>query len=345
MRGFVSAYDADTGKPLWKFYLVPGDPSKGFENAAMEMAAKTWSGEWWKLGGGGTAWDSIAYDPKLKLIYIGTGNGSPIVQAHRSPGGGDNLFLSSIVAVDAASGDYRWHYQETPGEEWDYTSTQSIVMATLPIKGKQREVLMHAPKNGFFYVLDRKTGELLSAEKFTAVNWASHVDIATGKPAQNAAARYGTDPALVTPGPGGGHNWFPMAYSPDTKLAYFPAYESWFVFATDPNFQPKMFRSNGGWGGYTGDALKKRMALQKEGDAKENAWLVAWNPRHAERGLARAPAPSRQRRRSDHRGQSRDRRNDATDLRRISRDRWQAALGNAGAKRAGRRTDHFHRGW
>jgi quinohemoprotein ethanol dehydrogenase len=278
VRGFVSAYDAEDGHPLWKFFLVPGDPAKGFENAAMEMAAKTWSGEWWKLGGGGTAWDSIAYDPKLDLVYIGTGNGSPIVQQHRSPGGGDNLFLSSIVAVDAKTGEYRWHYQETPGEEWDYTSTQSIVLADLPIKGEQRQVLMHAPKNGFFYVLDRKTGELLSAEKYTAVNWASHVDIASGKPAVNPAARYGTDPVLVAPGPGGGHNWFPMAYSPDTQLAYFPAYESWFVYATDPNFKPKMFRSNGGWGGYTGDSLKKRIALQKEGDAREKAWLVAWNP-------------------------------------------------------------------
>ncbi len=160
VRGFVSAYDAEDGHPLWKFYLVPGDPSKGFENKAMEMAAKTWNGEWWKLGGGGTAWDSIAYDPKLDLVYIGTGNGSPIVQQHRSPGGGDNLFLSSIVAVDGKTGEYRWHYQETPGEEWDYTSTQSIVLADLPINGKPREVLMHAPKNGFFYVLDRKTGEV-----------------------------------------------------------------------------------------------------------------------------------------------------------------------------------------
>jgi quinohemoprotein ethanol dehydrogenase len=282
VRGFVSAYDAQTGKPRWKFYLVPGDPSKGPDGAAsdsiMPTAAKTWAGEWWKLGGGGTAWDSIAYDPKLQLIYIGTGNGSPIVQAHRSPGGGDNLFLSSIVAVDARTGTYRWHYQETPGEEWDYTSTQSMVLATLPIHGKQRDVLMHAPKNGFFYVLDRGTGELLSAEKFTAVNWASRVDLATGRPVENAAARYGTEPTLVAPGPGGGHNWFPMAYSPDTRLAYFPAYESWFVYATDPNFTPKMFRSNGGWGGYTGEAVKKRMALQKEGDAREKAWLLAWDP-------------------------------------------------------------------
>jgi len=282
VRGFVGAYDAATGKPQWKFYLVPGDPSQAPDGEAsdsiMSAAAQTWSGEWWKLGGGGTAWDSIAYDPQLQLIYIGTGNGSPIVQAHRSPSGGDNLFLSSIVAVDAKSGKYRWHYQQTPGEEWDYTSTQSIVLATLTFKGKRRDVLMHAPKNGFFYVLDRSTGELLSAEKYTAVSWASHIDAATGRPVENAAARYGTEPVLVAPGPGGGHNWFPMSYSPATKLAYFPAYESWFVYATDPNFKPKPFRSNGGWGGYTGEAVKQRMALQKEGDAREKAWLLAWDP-------------------------------------------------------------------
>jgi quinohemoprotein ethanol dehydrogenase len=282
VRGFVSAYDAETGKKLWKFYLVPGNPADGPDgeasDSAMEIAAKTWSGQWWKLGGGGTAWDSISYDPKLKLVYIGTGNGSPIVQRHRSPGGGDNLFLCSIVAVDVETGEYRWHYQETPGEEWDYTCTQSIVLAQLPIDGKERDVLLHAPKNGFFYVIDRKTGELLSAEKFTAVSWASHIDLKTGRPVENPEARYGTEPVLVAPGPGGGHNWFPMAFNPDTKLAYFPAYESWFTFATDPNFEPKKFRSNGGWGGYTGENLQKRIKLQKEGDAREKAWLVAWNP-------------------------------------------------------------------
>jgi quinohemoprotein ethanol dehydrogenase len=278
VRGFVSAYDADTGALLWRFHTVPGDPAKGFENDAMAMAARTWSGEWWKLGGGGTAWDSISYDPKLQLIYIGTGNGSPIVQHFRSPGGGDNLFLCSIVALDARTGAYRWHYQEVPGEEWDYTCTQSIVLATLPIAGKRRDVILHAPKNGFFYVLDRRTGKLLSARNFVPVNWASHIDLKTGRPAINPAVRYGEDPVLVSPGPGGAHNWFPMAFNPGTGLAYFPAYEHWFVYARDPSFTPKMFRSNGGWGGYTGEALKKRIALQKEGNAREKTYLLAWDP-------------------------------------------------------------------
>jgi len=278
VRGFVSAHDADTGKFLWRFYTVPGNPADGFENAAMEKAAKTWTGEWWKLGGGGTAWDSITYDPALGLIYVGTGNGSPVAQKHRSPGGGDNLYLCSIIALDAATGEYRWHYQETPAEDWDYTCTQSIVLSDLPIGGKTRQVLMHAPKNGFFYVLDRRTGELLSANNFVPVSWASHIDLKTGRPVVNPDAHYGTEPVLVTPGPGGGHNWFPMAYSPLTKLAYFPAYESSFVFALDPNFVPKKFRSNGGWGGYSGEALKKRQELQKTADANEKAWLLAWDP-------------------------------------------------------------------
>jgi quinohemoprotein ethanol dehydrogenase len=281
VRGFVAAYDAETGRRLWKFYTVPGDPSQGPDHeasdSAMPMAAQTWKGEWWKLGGGGTVWDSFTYDPQLQLIYIGTGNGSPIVQHYRSPGGGDNLFLSSVVALDANTGEYRWHYQETPGEEWDYTSTQSIVLADLTINGRKRQVLLHAPKNGFFYVLDRRTGELLSANHYVPTNWASRIDIASGKP-KGGTARYGTDPVLVTPGPGGAHNWFPMAFNPKTALAYFPAYEHWFVYARDPNFAPKPFRSNGGWGGYTGEALAKRMAPQKEGDAREKAWLLAWDP-------------------------------------------------------------------
>ena len=282
VRGFVSAYDASTGKRLWKFYLVPGDPAQEPDHEAsddvMPMAAKTWTGSWWKLGGGGTAWDSIAYDPKLKLVYVGTGNGSPDAQRHRSPQGGDNLFLCSIVALDVETGRYRWHYQETPAEDWDYTCTQSIVQATLTIRGRERDVVMHAPKNGFFYVLDRRTGELLSANNFVPTNWASHVDLKTGRPVVNADAHYGADPVLVTPGPGGGHNWFPMAFNPITKLAYFPAYEHWLVYAIDPDFVPKKYRSNSGWGGYTGAALRKRLELQKEGNAREKAWLLAWDP-------------------------------------------------------------------
>jgi quinohemoprotein ethanol dehydrogenase len=282
VRGFVAAYDAATGAQRWKFFLVPGDPSKGPDGVAsdpiMPMAAKTWNGQWWTLGGGGTAWDSFSYDAKRKLVFVGTGNGSPIAQQHRSPGGGDNLFLCSIVALDAETGTYRWHYQEVPGEQWDYTCTQSIVLATLPIDGKKRDVLLHAPKNGFFYVLDRATGKLLSANNFVPVNWATHIDIASGRPAMNPEMQYGEEPVLVTPGPGGGHNWFPMAYSPDTKLAYFPAYEHWFVYAAAPTFEPKKFRSNGGWGGYTGEKLRKRMELQKLGDPREKAFLLAWDP-------------------------------------------------------------------
>ena len=282
VRGFVAAFDAATGALRWKFFLVPGDPAQGPDGVAsdpvMAMAAKTWTGQWWKLGGGGTAWDSFSYDPKRKLVYVGTGNGSPIAQQHRSPGGGDNLFLCSIVALDAETGAYRWHYQEVPGEKWDYTCTQSIILATLPIDGVNRDVLLHAPKNGYFYVLDRGTGKLLSAKNFAPVNWATHIDMATGRPALNPEMQYGEEPVLVTPGPGGAHNWFPMAYSPDTKLAYFPAYEHWFVYAAAPTFEPKKFRSNGGWGGYTGEKLKKRMELQKIGDPRENAWLLAWDP-------------------------------------------------------------------
>jgi quinohemoprotein ethanol dehydrogenase len=281
-RGFVGAYDADTGKPLWRFYVTPGDPSKGPDHAAsdsvMAMAAKTWKGDWWAVNGGGAPWDSIAYDPKLKLVYFGTGNGTPLVAAYRSPGGGDNLFLCSVVAVNAETGRYVWHYQEVPSEEWDYDCNQTLVQADLKIGGRVRQVLMHAPKDGFFYVLDRKTGQLISANNYVPVTWAKGIDPKTGRPIFNPAARYDLDPVLVTPGPGGGHNWFPMAFSPRTRLAYFPSYEQWVVYARDPDFKPQPFRSNSGWGGYTGEALKKRIALQKEGDKKEKAWLTAWDP-------------------------------------------------------------------
>jgi quinohemoprotein ethanol dehydrogenase len=278
VRGFVSAYDADDGGFLWKFYLVPGNPADGFENAAMEMAAETWTGEWWTLGGGGTAWDSIAYDPELNLVFVGTGNGSPLVRHFRSPEGGDNLFLCSIVALDADTGEYRWHYQQVPGEEWDYTCTQSIIQTELEIDGRERKVLMQAPKNGFFYVLDRENGELISAENFVPVSWASGIDLETGRPVENPQARYGTDPVLVAPGPGGGHNWFPMAFNPMTGLAYFPTYEHWFVFARDDTFTPVRYRSNSGWGGYAGDALAKRLELQREAAERERTWLTAWDP-------------------------------------------------------------------
>jgi quinohemoprotein ethanol dehydrogenase len=237
VRGYVDAYDTETGEMVWRFHIVPGDPSEPFESEAMEMAAATWTGEWWKHGGGGTAWDAMVFDPELNLLYIGTGNGSPWNQRIRSPGGGDNLFLSSIVAVNGDTGEYIWHYQETPGENWDFTATQPLILAELEIEGETRKVIMHAPKNGFFYVLDRETGEFISAEPFATVTWAKGIDPETGRPIENPGIRYkGPEPAVIVPGPGGAHNWQPMAYSPDTGLVYIPAQDAGFPYFDDENF-------------------------------------------------------------------------------------------------------------
>jgi PQQ-dependent dehydrogenase (methanol/ethanol family) len=235
IRGYVSAYDATSGELAWRFFTVPGNPEDGFENAAMERAAQTWTGEWWQHGGGGTVWDSMAYDPELGLLYIGVGNGSPWNRRIRSPDGGDNLFLSSIVALKATTGEYVWHYQTTPGDTWDFTATQHIILADLEIDGAQRKVLMQAPKNGFFYVIDRVTGEFISAQPFTEVTWAEGVDQATGRPIETASARYPNgEPQLIIPGPFGGHNWHPMAYSPATGLVFIPALVAPYVYEDVP---------------------------------------------------------------------------------------------------------------
>lgn len=236
VRGYVTAYDAMTGKKIWRFFTVPGNPANGFEHPEMETAAKTWNGEWWKYGGGGTAWDAFAYDPKLKLIYVGTGNGSPWNREIRSPGGGDNLYLSSILAIHAETGKLKWHYQTTPGDSWDYTAVQQIILTQLEIKGKKREVLMQAPKNGFFYVLDRNTGELLSAEPYVYVNWASKVDLKTGRPVENPNARYVNSNEQIYPSVIGGHNWQAMAYNPKTNLVYIPAREQSWNFGNQKDF-------------------------------------------------------------------------------------------------------------
>jgi PQQ-dependent dehydrogenase (methanol/ethanol family) len=239
VRGFVSAYDAASGKLVWRFYTVPGDPSLPFEDPILKQAAETWKGgEWWKVGGGGTVWDAMAYDPELDLLYFGVGNGAPWNRQIRSPGGGDNWFLSSIVAVRPDTGEYVWHYQTTPGETWDYTATQHMILADLIIDRKQRKVIMQAPKNGFFYVLDRESGELISAEKYTKATWASRVDPATGRPVENPEARY-TDgkPVLVWPHALGGHNWHPMSYSPRTGLVYIPAQEIPLTYSDDEGFE------------------------------------------------------------------------------------------------------------
>ncbi|HMM75517.1 MAG TPA: PQQ-dependent dehydrogenase, methanol/ethanol family [Gammaproteobacteria bacterium] len=237
VRGYVSAYDADTGKMVWRFYTVPGNPADGFENAAMEKAAKTWTGEWWKGGGGGTVWDSMAYDPELDLLYVGTGNGSPWNQRLRSPGGGDNLFLTSIVALRPDTGEYVWHYQTVPGDTWDFTSTQHILLADLQWEGKLRKVLMQAPKNGFFYVIDRATGQLLGADPYVKVTWASHVDLETGRPVETKNARYDLSQQALQPGPFGGHNWHPMAFNPNTGLIYVPTQDLPFLYKEDKEFE------------------------------------------------------------------------------------------------------------
>lgn len=241
VRGYITAYDAMTGEQKWRFFTVPGDPSKPFESKAMEMAAKTWSGEWWKYGGGGTAWDAMAFDPELNLFYVGTGNGSPWDWFHRSNGQGDNLFLSSIVALNPDNGEYVWHYQTTPGDDWDYTATQQLILTDMEVEGKTRKVIMQAPKNGFFYVLDRQTGKLLSAEPYTYMNWATGVDKTTGRPIETSFSRYKNENRVISPGPVGGHNWQSMAYNPTTGLVYFPTHTLSFAFGNDSNWT---FREN-----------------------------------------------------------------------------------------------------
>ena len=228
VRGYISAYDAETGKLSWRFYTVPGNPANGFETPILKKAAETWRGEWWIAGGGGTVWDGMAYDARLNLLYVGVGNGSPWNQAFRSPGGGDNLFLSSIVALNADTGAYVWHYQTTPGETWDYTATQPIMVADLKINGRARRVVMQAPKNGFFYVLDARTGALISANNYVEVRWASGVDPKTGRPIPIPESRYDETgkAAVIQPGPQGAHSWHPMSFNPQTGLVYFSAVEN-----------------------------------------------------------------------------------------------------------------------
>jgi len=230
VRGYVTAYDAETGDQIWRFYTVPGDPSLPFEHPEMEMAAKTWKGEWWEFGGGGTVWNSIVYDPDFNQVYLGVGNGSPWTRAIRSPGGGDNLFLSSIVALDADTGSMNWYYQTTPGDNWDYTAVQDMALAEMEVDGKMRKVLLQAPKNGFFYVLDRSDGELLRAHPFATVTWATHVDMETGRPVENPEMDYLEKEKWVLPGPLGAHNWQAMSVDVEAGLVYLPAQDNPLIY-------------------------------------------------------------------------------------------------------------------
>ena len=223
VRGYITAYDAETGAQKWRWFTVPGDPSKPFEDASMARAAKTWdpSGKYWEAGGGGTVWDTMSFDPELNLMFIGTGNGSPWARSKRSPSGGDNLFLASIVALNPDTGKYVWHYQETPGDNWDYTSTQPMILADLKMDGKTRKVILHAPKNGFFFVIDRTTGRLISAKNFVDVNWATGYD-QEGRPKETPEARVVDRPREIIPSAYGARNWHPMSFNPQTGLAYMP---------------------------------------------------------------------------------------------------------------------------
>ena len=281
VRGYISAYDAGSGRLLWRFYTVPGNPSKPFESPILRKAAKTWHGQWWKAGGGGTVWGAIAYDPDLDLIYFGTANGDEWVQKYRSPGGGDNWFLASIVAVKAATGEYAWHYQVVPGDAWDYDTTQDMVLAELTIDGRVRKVLMHASKDGFFYVLDRQTGKLISAKAFVPVTWAKGIDLKTGRPIENPSARYDKtgNQVEITPHPNGAHNWQPMAFSPQTGLVYIPAQEQALTYALDTTYKRSPIAYNIGISLAAGAPLTEPAAKKAAWD-REKGYLLAWDPVH-----------------------------------------------------------------
>jgi len=266
VRGYLSAYDAETGRLDWRFYTVPGDPSRPPEQPILAEAAKTWRGDYWTHGGGGVVWESLSYDPELNLIYFGVGNGNEWNQLYRSQSQGDNWFLSSIVAVNADTGRYVWHYQATPGEEWDFDAVQQLMLADLPIDGSVRKVLMQANKNGFFYVLDRRNGKLISAQKFTPVTWARGVDLTTGRPIEVPGSRFDRTGKAVSilPGALGAHSWQAMAFNPKTGLVYIPAQEIGLTYASVKDFK----RASIGW--------NIGMATANMPNAK--GYLLAWDP-------------------------------------------------------------------
>ena len=278
-RGFIAAYDWKTGEEVWRFHTVPGNPADGFENEAMEKAAETWAGEWWEFGGGGTVWDSIVYDPVTNLVLFGTANAEPWNPNANDRGTGDALYTGSIVAIDADTGEYAWHFQETPEDRWDYDSNSQITLADLEIDGEIRRVAMHAPKNGFFYVLDAKTGEFLSGEAYAPVNWASGLDPETGRPNIVPEARYEQTGEIFigTPGLYGAHTWHPMSFSPLTGLMYIPANNTIQPYLADNEFEGSEI------GGQLGLdvaplAMPADTNIRNEMLAAMTGHLLAWDP-------------------------------------------------------------------
>jgi PQQ-dependent dehydrogenase (methanol/ethanol family) len=277
VRGYVSAYDAESGKLAWRFYTVPGNPAAGPDHAASDEvwagpAGKTWSGKWWEMGGGGTVWDSVVYDADFNQLLVGVGNGSPWNHRARSAGKGDNLFLASILALDPDTGKYKWHYQVNPAESWDFTATQQIMLADLTIGGQKRKVLMQAPKNGFFYVIDRANGKLISAEPYVPQNWAEKIDLATGRPVEKPGVRYEHKPFMIYPSGLGAHAWMPMSYSPKTGLVYIPAMHAPIVLTDNANYE----RHPGRWN--TGVTMGGPPPPGDEQIARFKGWLIAWDP-------------------------------------------------------------------
>jgi quinohemoprotein ethanol dehydrogenase len=283
-RGFFAAYDAMTGREAWRFYTVPGDPSKPFENAAMKKAAATWDGEWWKLGGGGAVWDGLAYDADADLIYVGTGNAEPWAQQLRTVTPKDNLYVCSILAVSSSTGELKWHFQVVPGDIWDFDSVQHLILADLTDVvhgGRPRKVIMQANKNGFFYVIDRLTGEFISAGPFSRVNWAKGIDPKTGRPIVNPQALYGLDAISISPGGGGAHNWSPMSFNPSTGLVYIPTStsNSW-TYQQEVKYNPRPGLMTGTTRPMPAATVPSPPATGPEplGDSGPRGALVAWDP-------------------------------------------------------------------
>jgi quinohemoprotein ethanol dehydrogenase len=277
-RGYVTAYSASTGTKLWRTFTVPGDPAKGVEGKAMAIAAKTWGPEWWKTTGGGNVWNAMTFDAEFNRIYIGTGNGSPWNHNIRGRAGGDNLYVASIIALDAESGQYIWHYQVVPGDNWDYDATQDLVLADLELRGTKTKVLMQANKDGFYYVIDRSNGRLISAEKYAHVTWADRVDLSTGRPVEAPGMRPLSGVITFWPWVNGAHSWPSMSFSPDTGLTYIPGMDVRQVLDVR-GIDPKTYKAGpvDQWMGYS-DIIGR--GVGRGGDTFEpSAWLKAFDPK------------------------------------------------------------------